>query len=147
MRIGERVGVRRGDTAGPDAGAWLHAWGPALLWMSLIFFLSSRSTLPGPDDPLWNTLLKKAGHFLVYAVLARLYLRALEGTTGTLPRGAWIAWGLAALYALSDEVHQGFVPGRHPAIIDGLIDGAGAATALLIRQPVRESDPAGSAPQ
>jgi VanZ family protein len=35
------------------------------------------------------------------------------------------------LFSLSDEFHQSFVQGRHSSLRDVLIDGAGAATALL----------------
>ena len=34
---------------------------------------------------------------------------------------------MALLYAVSDEFHQGFTPGRTPAVSDVLLDGAGAA--------------------
>ncbi len=114
-------------------------WGAALLWMALIFFLSSRSTLPGPDDPLWNILLKKVGHFVVFGVLAWLYLRALRATHPASERDHGIAWGLALLYAASDEIHQAFVPGRTPSPTDWLIDLAGATVALLIARQVQRS--------
>ncbi len=57
--------------------AFLNAWGPALIWMALIFYLSAQSQLPTAPESWLDTLLKKSAHFLVYAVLARLYLRAL----------------------------------------------------------------------
>ncbi len=108
--------------------ARLAAWGPALLWMGGIFYLSSRSTLPGPSNPFWNTLLKKGGHAIVYALLALLYRRALQPAT----RSNGLAWLLAALYAITDEAHQHFVPGRHATLTDWLIDGAGAALGLFL---------------
>jgi VanZ family protein len=39
---------------------------------------------------------------------------------------------LAFLYAISDELHQSFVPGRTPSIGDVLIDGCGIILAVLI---------------
>lgn len=112
----------------------LWRWLQALLWMALIFFLSSRPKLPGPEDPLLNLLLKKTGHFVAFGTLAWLYARALRGQGITQTRAFWLAWGLTLLYALSDEFHQSFVPGRHPALTDVLIDSLGAATALLLPQ-------------
>jgi VanZ family protein len=119
----------------------LASWCPALLWMGLIFFLSSRSTLPGMDKPLLDILLKKTGHFVAYGILAWLYFRALPGNKAAMSRKLWIAWGLVAIYALSDEIHQSFVPRRHPAFTDWLIDMVGAATALLLIQKAQRSVP------
>lgn len=112
--------------------ARLAAWGPALLWMGGIFYLSSRSTLPGPSNPFWNTLLKKGGHAIVYALLALLYRRALRPALRSKAQLYSTAWLLAALYAVTDEIHQGFVPGRHATLTDWLIDGAGAALGLFL---------------
>ena len=36
------------------------------------------------------------------------------------------------LYAASDELHQGFVAGRHPSALDVAIDASGALLALVI---------------
>ena len=103
-------------------------WLAALAWMGLIFFFSSQSQLPQPNDPLLNFILRKLAHFTVFGVLAFLLWRAL-------PRGrlvyAW-SWTLTALYAVSDEYHQSFVALRQPAARDVIIDACGAATALLI---------------
>ena len=48
-------------------------------------------------------------------------------------RAAGLAFALAGLYAVSDEFHQWFVPGRTAAATDGLIDvfGAAAGQALV----------------
>ena len=54
-----------------------------------------------------------------------LYLR-------TLRKAALVAWGCAALYAATDEVHQLFVPGRAGLFTDVLIDATGAAIGLLL---------------
>jgi VanZ family protein len=44
-----------------------------------------------------------------------------------------VAFVLAVLYALSDEFHQSFVPGRHPSLVDALlVDPAGAGLTLLL---------------
>jgi VanZ family protein len=102
-------------------------WAALLLWMALIFAFSAQSQLP--SLPQQDTLFKKAAHFCVYAALALLAQRALY-------RRSWALAGallLAVLYAASDEWHQSFVPGRHPAATDVLIDTAGAASALLLR--------------
>ncbi len=132
MRIDDKS--RKGQQ--PRLLVWLRAWGPVLAWMGLIFYLSAQPKLPGPASPFWNILLKKIGHFVVYGVLAWLVLRALSRTE-YVTRQRWIAWGFAVLYAISDEFHQSFVPGRHPKGLDLLIDACGAATVLLIEGNVR----------
>jgi VanZ family protein len=43
-----------------------------------------------------------------------------------------ISLGICFLYAISDELHQAFIPGRNGNPIDVLIDTAGAAFGLLI---------------
>lgn len=43
-----------------------------------------------------------------------------------------LSWGSAVLYAVSDEIHQIFVPGRSCEIKDMLIDTAGITVMLLV---------------
>ncbi len=126
----------------------LTAWIPAFLWMALLFYLSSRSTLPSLPRPGWDTVFKKSGHFVAYGILALLYLYTLTRDAPLTPGRLWLAWGLAALYGISDEVHQSFVPGRNPAVTDCLINAAGAATALILaRWVARRCPPAESTAQ
>lgn len=79
------------------------------------------------------TLIARKGiHFVTYATLALLAWHALSvrhpGSWRT--RTALQALTLAFLYAISDEIHQSFVPTRVGSPLDVLIDTAGAATAL-----------------
>lgn len=64
-----------------------------------------------------------------YALLALSYWRVL----GFRPEKRWLAWCFAVLYAVTDEFHQSFVPGRFPSIWDVLIfDNLGALVALWL---------------
>ena len=65
----------------------------------------------------------------VFGILALLTWRALAATTAL--RDAW-AWAivLTILYAITDELHQGAVAGRHPALVDVGFDAAGALIAM-----------------
>jgi VanZ family protein len=108
-------------------------WLPPLAWMGLIFYLSAQPDLPHAPEPLLDLILKKGAHALVYAVLATLWQRALNRWVG----GASLSWLVAVLYAVTDEIHQTFVPGRHGRATDVLIDGMGAATGLLFMARLR----------
>ena len=105
---------------------------PALAIMAVIFTLSSTPSQELPSFGLWDTLVKKGGHFIGYAILALTYWYGLSaGRSGPGIRLYVWAFLLTILYAVSDEYHQSFVPGRHPSWVDAFaIDGAGAALAL-----------------
>src|SRR3712207_7608480 len=63
-----------------------------------------------------------------YTTLFRSWWRALR--TVVPGRHAWaLAFAVASLYAITDEVHQTFVEGRRGHAIDWAIDTAGAGTA------------------
>ena len=111
---------------------FLWYWVPPLVCMGLIFVLSAQPDLPHAPGPWLDTLLKKAGHAFVYGVLAWLYQRALRPHIRT-PLVLRIASAsLAVAYALSDEYHQTFVPGRTGRLFDVLVDGVGACGAMLL---------------
>jgi VanZ family protein len=66
-----------------------------------------------------------------YALLCLLWWRALR--TVTPPRRALaFAFLLAVAYAVSDEIHQLSVQGRHGSPVDVAIDATGAAIAVLL---------------
>jgi VanZ family protein len=83
-------------------------------------------------DPGLDFLVRKAGHMAVFGILALLLWRAR-------PRGAGRApvLTLAVLYAITDELHQGFVAGRHPSPVDVGIDATGALIAVVAAGIVR----------
>ncbi len=108
---------------------WLR-WVAVLAWMGLIFTLSAQPRLPHVVGSLSDQLQDVLGHFTVYAVLAALLYWALAGVGASRP--ALFALLIVLLYALSDEFHQSFVPGRNPDVFDVMTDVAGAAVALLL---------------
>ena len=108
---------------------WIIRWGPALGVMLVIFLLSSRPSAELPDFGSWDSLVKKGGHMLGYGALALAYWRGFGFDRAAAGR----AWLLALCYAASDELHQGFVPGRHASPIDVLFfDNLGAALAIVL---------------
>ena len=104
-----------------DSRALTH-WLPVVLWAALIFGLSSIPSL-GTGLGTWDLVLRKCAHMTEYAVLAFLLARALGREAPALAVGV--------LYAVSDEVHQAFVSGRHASPIDVAIDTVGLLLGLL----------------
>jgi VanZ family protein len=76
-------------------------------------------------------LVRKAGHFSEYLILAILFLRyrKKQGSSG---KSVFYALLFVFLYASSDEFHQSFIPGRGPAFSDVLIDTAGGLTGVML---------------
>lgn len=101
---------------------------PALLWMAVIFWLSSRRSLPTGGVEVVSVL----GHFTVYAVLTVLLYGGLRREGLAVRRAMLLALVLATLYGVTDEVHQSFVPGRDPDPLDLIVDAIGAGTALTL---------------
>ncbi len=102
---------------------------PPLLWAVAIFAVSSLSRPPGPPLVLG---LDKVVHFTVYGVVGLLTARA-RCAYGLAPgRAALGAVLLSARYAVSDEVHQAFVPLRSSDPADWLADLLGAALAARL---------------
>jgi len=97
--------------------------------MLLIFLVSAQPSSHLPNFDWADNLVKKSGHTIGYAILALSYWRALDFKGNR--RG--VVWILALLYAITDEIHQSFVPGRHPSIGDVMIfDNAGALISLWL---------------
>ena len=98
-------------------------WLPALAMMAAIFAFSSIPSREMPSFGFWDMLVKKGGHMAGYGLLALAFWYALRWDRKYL----WLALVLSLVYAISDEFHQSFVPGRHPSWLDALlIDPAGS---------------------
>lgn len=79
-------------------------------------------------------VIRKLAHFSEYALLGFfLMLHIRQILKKAIFRFPWLwGWCVGTLYAVSDEVHQGFVGGRHPAWTDVLIDSGGVLTGILL---------------
>lgn len=110
-------------------GNSLVRWLPALALMALIFVFSSLPAQDLPTFGVWDILVKKGGHLLGYGLLALSYWFALRWQR----QHFWTAFFLSVLYAVLDEWHQAFVPGRNASWFDALvIDAGGAFLALYV---------------
>ena len=128
----------------------LRRWAPVALWAAVIFlastswFAGSRTEpallpvlawlFPGADRHTLEIVhagLRKLGHFVEYLVLGMLVARALRTASGWTLRHSVLAVGLATSYAVTDELHQHFVPERTAAVGDVAIDALGAIVGQL----------------
>lgn len=127
----------------------LISWIMVMLWMALIFNLSAQVRKESNqlstgitviiekiiekvnlfdikfDIKTINHIVRKNAHFFIYLVLGILVMNAIR-------KSKYLALSICIFYAMSDELHQAFVPGRGPGIKDVLIDSAGAYIGVLI---------------
>ncbi len=97
----------------------LKKWLPVFLWLAVIFSLSSIRQVKVSEFFLWDFVLKKIAHVGEYAILYALLFRATNGK--------WAhSYILTLAYALTDEFHQHFVPGRSANPLDLGFDSSGA---------------------
>ena len=111
----------------------LSLWLPVIVWAAVIFTFSSIPSL-GTGLGVWDTILRKGAHMTEYAILGLLLLRALGRE---LP-----AFAVGIAYAISDEIHQHFVRGRHASPIDVLIDTVGLAIGIFVVKGLLRPRPA-----
>ena len=133
-------------------------WLPVVVWMALIFLMStnlgSAANTSRFIEPLLRWLIphisphtireihfyiRKSAHLGEYAVLGWLLWRALRQTRPVAPsRTRWkiavAALLMSAAYAATDEFHQSFVPTRTASARDVMIDTCGALIGLCIVQ-------------
>ena len=133
------------------------AWGLVVVWAGVIFYASAKTgadfnsgngiiaacakwlagvlsdALGGPVDP------SPVGHFAEYLVFGALLANALlctarvrDGQPGWLSRPVALSVGIAAAYALTDELHQLFVPGRSCDPVDWAVDVCAALLGALL---------------
>lgn len=126
-------------------------WIPVILWGALIFTLSTSAfTAVNTSkiiDPIlkWtfpsitaatidvaHMLIRKTAHFSEYCVLFWLLVR------GPMRSRPYMALMLCVAYALLDEGHQSFVPGRTASLYDVALDSTGALFSHFLVAAVAE---------
>ncbi len=131
----------------------------SVLWMLVIFVLSNQpaaissgqsgvivghlqQAMPGVSTAILTFLVRKSAHIIAYFILGILMYRALRinirrWRTRTVASFALLS---CSLYAVTDEIHQLFVPGRSGELRDVMIDsiaalvGVGLCAWLMRRQ-------------
>ena len=133
---------------------WLTRYLPLLVWIGVIFLLSSgqgastrTSLFIGPlleflfPDASSETLafyhgiVRKLAHFTEYAVLGFLACRAFFAAFSN--SFYFFAVGLVVLVAIADETNQSFNPARSGSPVDVLIDVGGGLFGILMFHVLR----------
>lgn len=124
-----------------------------ILWMALIFYLSHQpatesnelstgiteiiittveNLFPNAEFDIrgFHHMVRKNAHFIAYFILGVLVINALRisGVRGY--QSVVLALGICVPYAISDEMHQLFIPGRSGEVSDVHIDSAGASVGI-----------------
>lgn len=119
-----------------------------MLWMGFIFVLSNQPSevssehsgmfvsplqqlMLGVNPELLTFIVRKGAHIFAYYVLGVLSYNAFcHGWTR--PYAKPVLWScvLCILYAITDELHQLFVPGRSGEVRDVIIDSLAAVTGV-----------------
>jgi VanZ family protein len=127
-------------------------WLPVCTWACLIFFFSTDTfssantaqlfgflsswlfpEIPTEEIAPFHGIMRKLGHWTEYFILAVLTMRALRKETGSNweLRHAVHTLIFILIYALSDELHQVFVPSRTASFGDVMIDVLGGICGIL----------------
>jgi hypothetical protein len=108
----------------------LEFWFPPIIWAILIFSFSSKS-VPTTSEVYWQDfVIKKTAHIIEYAIFSVLIYRGFINSGVNQKQARLYSVLLAIIYALTDEFHQSFTPGRQPRIRDVIIDTIGAGLGI-----------------
>jgi VanZ family protein len=101
-------------------------WLPPIIWMVVIFYLSSRPRFSITHKFVLDFAIFKILHMIEYGLLYFLFFRAFYKTSQLyLTQQFILSFLLALFYAITDEFHQLFVPTREGKIRDIIIDMGG----------------------
>jgi len=144
--------VGRRVSPGAYVASFSQSWWPAVVWASVIFFLSidtfSSQHTGSVLFPILHWLfpsltleqfepihhvVRKSAHFTEYFVFCVLLFRGARGDRkGWRWTWALAAFSIAAGYSALDEIHQAFVASRTASPWDSLLDSVGALVASLV---------------
>ena len=138
------------------------SWTLVILWMSLIFYFSHQPAtesselssgitevivdmvnIIAPNKDILsnqdgiNLLIRKAAHFGVYFILGLLVSNGLRYSGVSKHMVIFLALLICILYAISDEFHQLYVPGRSGQVSDVLLDSAGSLVGISLMNAFR----------
>lgn len=112
----------------------IYYWGPVVLWMGVIFYFSSRARIAVSDEYTLNFLFFKTLHVIEYGILFFFSYRATYNLEKDKRMAAVYAACITILYAITDEIHQTYIPSREGTFRDVFIDTLGIAIMYMYIQ-------------
>ena len=112
--------------------------------MSSFFVEPIKPYAPDFAEDILTTLVRKSAHIFMYFVLGMLVFNVLRQYTQNNKKLVGFSILFAFVYAVSDELHQAFVPGRSAEPRDVLLDTIGASLGvalcmLIIRRKAKKA--------
>ncbi len=113
----------------------LFRWLTVMLWMGIIYYFSDQPNSAATTQQYFgdaNLIARKVAHVSEFAILTLLLNWSISYSEMRKAKSFWFVSALLAVcYAIFDEWHQEFVPGRSASAFDVLIDTGGIVFALL----------------
>ncbi|MDL4839207.1 VanZ family protein [Aquibacillus rhizosphaerae] len=106
---------------------------PYLDWITFVYHQSEVSVAALGVLGLIEFFIRKAAHVTVFLILCLAFYFAINKTS-KLIRKYQVLFALVAtiIYAIFDEIHQGFTPNRTPFIGDVFLDSFGACLGVAL---------------
>lgn len=92
-----------------------------------------------PDDNITH-IVRKSAHFTIYLLLGLAVINLIITYRQKMAKTIIISIIVCLLYAISDEIHQMFIPGRSAEIIDICIDTLGATIGIILYKTFYKSN-------
>ena len=129
------------------------SWILVIIWMVVIYSFSAQSAnesellssgithwtiqllnrvLPNLNIEILHLIIRQLAHLIIFLVLGVLLLNALNQSETNERVNFVLALLISLIYAISDEIHQIYVPGRVGQIYDVLIDFLGSLIGIKI---------------
>ena len=116
-----------------------------ITWMIFIFIMSSFNSTESSNQSnfivniianifninnisILSLIVRKLAHFTEYFILGLLVYNLIYSNQ----KKAYFAIIICVLYAISDEIHQLFVPGRSCQVLDVIIDSSGSLLGIIL---------------
>ena len=113
----------------------------AIIWGTLIFYLSSLPNLDSGFPFFYDLILRKLAHIFVFFVLTYLVAKSLNNAKRL---HLWFIIIAIIYYSFIDEIHQANIITRHGNYLDILIDSVGIFLGILLFEKRRKNSPKGS---
>lgn len=97
--------------------------------MILSIFIKDNSVVASLSNSI-EFFVRKCAHFTIYLVLGALVYNLVR--LYSVSKKILLTVALCCLYAISDEIHQFFIPGRACRLLDVFIDTCGAASGAFV---------------